>query len=153
MKKNHIVIIRFGKPTLVSSEIKAMFEKGLVTSPECGCSGNLGMEGHIMLLNTDLSAQEVVDVFKEAEEEAGDNLPMFAFNLVDCGLNLKDDTFKNVHELIAVYKERFGLNDLELGKEVCTMGLDELLEKISREGIDSLTEEEHAHLKSLKKSE
>lgn len=147
--KKPIFIIRLGKDKVVDIDRLAIGDLQLEEADILGCSISLGI---ISLVTTDLSPSELVDRYSQAASDLNDHGPVVAWDprSEDASFNLVKD-FPIIKELINEWEAHFD-EDLipEKNKiEVCDMTLDQLLDKISREGKESLTPTEFARLKSF----
>jgi hypothetical protein len=111
-----------------------------------GCSANVGV---LNLLMTDRSAEEIRDLFKESADELGDVLPVVVWRADQPEFCAVDIDLPHVVEMIQSFEEANGVAILKGSKPTCSLTMDELLDKISRTGYNSLTTEEVARLKSL----
>lgn len=138
MKEVTMIVIRLGMPMPCMGDIIA----AKLIREDMNITGAPMPIGLFNIFKTDKSVSEILDIFRQAEIEADDTLPVIVFKLEDresCGMNLKMD---HIDDLIKKFEEPGR-------KQEVNMTLDDLLEKIHKEGIDSLTESEFDLLKSL----
>jgi hypothetical protein len=138
-------VLRLGKNQPVKGDLIAM-EKIREDLNIMGCPVDFGI---LNILMTDLSAEEIRDLFKEAADEMGDTLPVVVWRADQPEFNAFDLDQPHVNEMIQFFEEANGLAILKGSKSTCYLSLDDLLDKISRAGFNSLTSEEVALLKSL----
>ena len=103
--------------------------------------------GVVSVLYTDLSASDINKVFKDVEDEIGDVLPVIVFNYGDPNI-IMDLRLDNIEDMMSEVDEF-----VEDQKPIVHLTLDEILDKISRTGVESLDSEELALLKSFAKGE
>jgi len=137
MNEVTMIVIRLGIPQPCKGDMVA----AKLIREDLNITGSAIPVGVVNIFKTDKSVSEIVDIFRQAESEAEDNLPVVVFKLEDresCGMKLNQDHIDNlIQEFEAA--ERKQVN----------MTLDDLLDKIHREGMSSLTEPERDLLKSL----
>ena len=146
MKKKTYFVFRLGLPEILSIDQIALGQISYNDNDLVGASLPFGL---LSLINTDLSADEIVDRYKSAAGELHDHAPVivWAFDDPNSGMDLSDYT--NVSDMISDFIEMHDLdtptkNDIE----TTPLDLDSILDKISREGMDSLTASELSHLKN-----
>ena len=144
-KESPVFVLRLGSDKPVKGDITAVskIREDLDVS---GCSIGVGI---LNLMMTDLTVEEIRGIYKESAEEVGDFLPIVIWRAdqpehcaIDLGIPI-------VSEMIQKFEEQHGPILGGPAKPTCNLTLDELLDKISRAGVESLTQEEVARLKSL----
>lgn len=137
MNEVTMIVIRLGVPHPCKGDMIA----AKLIREDLNIAGSAIPVGIVNIFKTDKSVSEIMDIFRQAESEANDNLPVVVFKLEDresCAMKLNQDHIDNlIQEFEAA--ERKQVN----------MTLDDLLDKIHREGMSSLTEPELDLLKSL----
>ena len=143
--KKEIVIIRFGIPQPLKKEVGIIDELtgGNLDGSVCGSFSDMGV---LSIINTELSVDEVVQVFRRVAEETGDTLPAIAFEL---GSTTVAHHFEDMMEFKALVKQFKDLNPTV--KKGCTLSLDELLDLVNEKGLKNLKTEELTRLKDLTK--
>lgn len=111
-----------------------------------GCPAGIGI---INLFMTDKSAEQIRDLYKEAASEAGDTLPVVVWRADRPDACTFDIDLPQINEMVKVFEEKHSVAIRKGSKPVCDLTMDELLDKITRMGFDSLTGEEVARLKKL----
>lgn len=140
--KRAVVIVRFGVPNATVGDIYAM---GKLTDGEMNAMGQPFPGGIASVIYTDLGIDEIRNVFTVAEQDTNDILPVLIFNwgsqdiMIDFKSEEVEDMFNEIPEFC------------EAQKEVIVLTLDDILDKISRTGVESLEQEELALLKSFAK--
>lgn len=148
--KKPIFILRLGTEQLVSIDRMAIGDLQIEEKDIVGCSFPFGI---ISIVMTDLSPSELVERYSQAASDLDDHAPVVAWDArsEDASFNLVK-YFKIVEDLIEDWESQHGesllvtKNNIE---EVCTLSLDELLDKVGRAGRESLTPLEFARLKSF----
>lgn len=143
--KKEIVIIRFGIPQPLKKEIGIIDELtgGNLDGSVCGSFADMGV---LSIINTELSVDEVVQVFRRVAEETGDTLPALAFEL---GSEAVAHHFEDMLEFKALVKQFRDLNPTV--KRGCILSLDELLDLVNEKGLKNLKTDELERLKDLTK--
>lgn len=142
--KRAVVVVRLGVMNPTIGDIEAIKRLTHGSMHAMGAPFPLGL---VSVLYTDLSPAEVNQVFKDVEDEVGDNLPVIAFNYGDPSISM-DLKLDNIEEMLSEIEEF-----IDGHKPIVTLSLDDILDKISREGVASLDSEELALLKSFSKGE
>lgn len=146
--KNIICVLRFGSPHPVKAEFNAIEELTEGTLAAIGVPVNpLGI---LTVLITKHTPDEIVEVFKKHEQENNDVLPSVIWkhgHEVALSFPVPDIT-ESVEMLIERFKD-FYEEDSEEKPGECNMTLDQLLDKVSRTGVDGLSEAELTRLKSF----
>ena len=109
----------------------------------CEVDGNI-----LSLFMTDKSIEELHDIYKDTANEFGVSVSVIIWKANQTE-SLFDIHKPNVKEAIKHFEQ---LNNISLSNEpkpVVELTVDEILDKISRAGIDSLTQEELTRLKNL----
>lgn len=142
MAERAVVILRLGQSEPCGGDFEVMKElsdgdlKQIV-----GCSVPFGV---MSILNTDKSNEDIVELFKGVEAE-NDNYPVLVWDLDSPDFCIYLAELQPLfNELKKAYYETLG--DLRK-KEPVLKTIDEVLDKINKEGIDSLSEYELALLK------
>ena len=144
-KESPVFVLRLGDDKPVKGDIAAV-TKIREDLDVAGCSIGVGI---LNLMMTDLTVEEIKGIYKEAAEEVGDFLPIVIWRADQpehCALDLDIPV---VSEMIRIFESNHGPIAGGPARQACTLTLDELLDKISRAGVESLTKEEVARLKSL----
>jgi hypothetical protein len=116
-----------------------------------------GPTGMLYAIHTDKTHKEVLEIFKERETANEDSIPVVIWNAQHGGFNfgMPNEVYDPIAQTI---KEQTGIDisrenkEPEVKKETCTLQLDDLLDKISGEGLDSLSDPELARLEFLTKA-
>lgn len=153
MKNKTYLIIRMGKNEVISGDMKAISE----IQPDLKAMGmSLGDTGVLSIVYTELSKQEIIDVYLDAANQLGDILPVVVFECDQAHLNEFKSilTIPGVKQLIKEYESIFNRSvltgsDSPSNRPQCELTLDQLLDKITRVGLDQLSQPELARLKSL----
>lgn len=134
--KKLVVIFRFGSTTPTVGDMRAM---EIITEGSMHAMGCPTPVGIASVVYTNFSIEEISNHFKTAAEEASDLLPILAFYWGDenIGVNMECEAFLEMMSCADDF-----IQDSEQQKPVVTLSLDDVLDKISREGIDSLSQEE-----------
>jgi len=138
-------IIRFGKSEPTIGDMAAVTK----LREDLNIMGTGTPMGILNLLMTDKSPEEIINIYQAAAEETEDILPIIVFRADVPEAVAMDLTLPNVAEMIETFEQMHGITLFKEGKQQCQLTLDQLLDKISRTGMQSLTEEEVARLKSL----
>jgi hypothetical protein len=144
-KEVPMFVLRLGSSHPVKGDYVAV-EKIREDMNVMGCSVNVGV---LNLLMTNKSAEEIRDLFKETAAELGDVLPIIAWRADQPEFGAVDIDLPHVTEMIQSFEQVNGVAILKESKPTRALTMDELLDKISRTGYESLTTEEVARLKSL----
>lgn len=138
--KKLVVIFRFGSTNPTVGDMRAM---SIITNGSMHAMGCPIPVGIASVVYTGLSIEEITNHFKTAAEETSDILPIVAFYWGDenVGLNMECEGFLEMMNCTDDF-----IQDSEQTKQVVTLSLDEVLDKISREGMESLTQQEMALL-------
>jgi hypothetical protein len=147
--KKPIFIIRFGIERVANIDRKAIGDLQLDDCDIIGCALPWGI---ISLVTSELKPSELVERYSQAASDLNDHGPVVAWDPHSEGasFNLVED-FPIVKEMIDEWEAHFD-EDLIPKKnkiEKCNLSLNDLLDKISREGKESLTPLEFARLKSF----
>ncbi len=142
MAERAVVILRLGQPEPCGGDFEVMKKLSDGDLKQIlGCSVPFGV---MSILNTDKSNEDIVELFKGVEAD-DDNYPVLVWDLDSpdfciylAGLQPR------FNELKKAYYETLG--DLRK-KEPVLKTIDEVLDKINKDGIDSLSESELALLK------
>jgi hypothetical protein len=140
--KRAVVVLRFGisKPSVGDIEAINRLTNGSMEA--MGCPHPIGM---VSVLYTDLELSEIKQVFNDVEKDVNDFLPVMIFNWGDPNVqfDLKTEDIEDMLNHVPTFCED--------QKEVVVLTLDDILDKISRTGVESLEQEELALLKSFAK--
>jgi hypothetical protein len=138
--KRAVVILRFGITNASVGDVEAIKRLTYGKMNAMGCPHPIGM---VSLIYTDMELSEIKQVFNDVEGDTGDFLPVMIFNWGDPNVefDLKTSEIENMFSLIP----EFCRDQME----VVTLTLDDILDKISRTGVESLEQEELALLKSF----
>lgn len=150
MKKKPIFIVRFGIDHVVDVDRLAIGDLQLEEADILGCSLPIGI---ISIVTTDLKPSELSDRYSQARLDLNDHAPVIVWDPRSdkAHFNLVQD-FPVVKDLIDEWEAHFDedfFGEKNIIEKTCTMSLDELLDKISREGKESLSPLEFARLKSF----
>ena len=145
MNESPIFILRLGLPVPTVGDMAAVER----IREDLNIMGTGTPVGVLNLLMTDKTPEEIKNMFAAAAEETGDTLPVVVFRANAPDAIAIDLGLENVAEMIETFEKTHGITLFKEGKQQCQLTLDQLLDKISRTGMDSLTEEEVARLKSL----
>jgi hypothetical protein len=140
--KRAVVVVRMGVSDPTLGDIKAMHR---LTNGSMNAMGAPFPVGLVSVLYTDLSTSDINQVFKDVEDEVGDVLPVIVFNYGDPNITM-DLRLDNIEDMMREV-DKF----VEDQKPIIYLTLDEILDKISRTGVESLDSEELALLKSFAK--
>lgn len=146
MNESPIFILRLGVPVPTVGDMAAVKE----IREDLNIMGTGTPVGVLSLLMTDKTPEEIKNIFAAAAEETEDTLPVVIFRADAPDAVTIDLGLENVADMIETFEQVNGIKLFTEGKPQCTLTLDELLDKISRTGMDSLTEAEVVRLKSLK---
>jgi hypothetical protein len=140
--KRAVVVLRFGIPKPSVGDIEAINRLTNGSMEAMGCAHPIGM---VSVLYTDLELSEIKQIFNDVEGDTGDFLPVMIFNWGDPNVqfDLKTEDIEDMLNHIPTFCED--------QKEVVVLTLDDILDKISRTGVESLEQEELALLKSFAK--
>ncbi len=144
-KEVPMFVLRLGSDHPVKSDYIAI-QKIREDLNVMGCPAGSGI---LNLLMTDLSVEEIRDVFKKTASELNDMLPVVVWRADQPEFCAADIDLPHVKEMIKAFEEVNSVAILKESKPTCALTMDELLDKISRTGYESLTAEEVALLKSL----
>lgn len=136
--KNRLAILRLGKETPITGD--AVMLAGLVKNDNM--IGGPVPGGIVTLIYTEASKSDIVRLAKEAEVELDDCLPVFVWDIDEDVTNI--DGFEVYQEMVKQFNEMTGKS----GPSVIHMSIDDVLDKINRSGLESLTDEELSLLKS-----
>lgn len=140
MKKT-IFILRLGVPELVKAD--ALLLKPILDDNDIILGTALPF-GIINMVTTSLSVEDLIKLTAQVESESDDNLPVVIWERgKGAGMNL--DNFENIAEMIQEFDEKTAPK-----KVYIRMSIDDVLDKISKSGMDSLSETELSLLKSYK---
>jgi hypothetical protein len=141
--KRAVVVLRFGISQPSVGDIEAIKR---LTDGTMEAMGHPHPIGIVSVLYTDMELSEIKQVFNDVEEDTNDFLPVMIFNWGDPNVqfDLKTDDIEDMFNHVP--------NFCEDQKEVVVLTLDDILDKISRTGVESLEQEELALLKSFAKS-
>jgi len=142
--KRAVVVVRLGVSNPTIGDIEAIKR---LTNGSMRAMGTPFPLGLISVLYTDLSTSDVNQVFRDVEDEVGDTLPVIVFNYGDPNITM-DLKLDNIEEMLSEIDEF-----VEDQKPIVHLTLDDILDKISRTGVESLDSEELALLKSFAKGE
>lgn len=153
MKNKTYLIIRMGKNEVISGDVKAISE----IQPDLKAMGMpLGDSGVLSIVYTELSKQEIIDVYLDVANQLDDIIPVAVFECDHAHLNEFKSilTIPGVKQFIKEYESIFNRSvltrsDSPSDRPQCELTLDQLLDKITRVGLDQLTQPELARLKSL----
>jgi hypothetical protein len=135
--KRPVVIFRFGNQEPVLADIKAMQILTDGTMLAMGCATPFGVASVVI---TDRTHAEILEVFKEAADEHDDILPLMVFNYGDVSLHFPFGGVEGMLECVPQFVEEH--EGVQGSKEIINMSLDDILDKISKEGMGSLNQEE-----------
>jgi hypothetical protein len=140
--KRAVVVLRFGIPVPSVGDIEAIKRLTNGSMEALGCAHPTGM---VSVLYTDLELTEIKQIFNDVERDVNDFLPIMIFNWGDPNVqfDLKTDDIEDMFNHISTFCED--------QKQTVTLTLDDILDKISRTGVESLEQEELALLKSFAK--
>lgn len=138
--KKLVVIFRFGNTNPTVGDMRAM---SIITDGSMQAMGCPIPVGIASVVYTGLSIEEISNHFKTAAKETEDILPIVAFYWGDenVGIEMECEGFLEMMSCADDF-----IQDQEQQKPVVTLSLDDILDKISREGMDSLTQQEMALL-------
>jgi hypothetical protein len=139
--KRPVVIFRFGNQEPVLADIKAMQILTDGTMLAMGCNTPFGVASVVI---TDRTHAEILEVFKDAADEHDDILPLMVFNYGDAALHFPFGGVEGMLECVPQFVEDQGV--VMESREIINMNLDDILDKISKRGIESLTESEFKFL-------
>ena len=134
--KKLVVIFRFGSTNPTAGDMRAM---SIITDGSMQAMGCPIPVGIASVVYTHFSIEEISNHFKTAAEETEDILPIVAFYWGDenVGIEMECEGFLEMMSCADDF-----IQDQEQMKPVVTLSLDDILDKISREGMDSLTQQE-----------
>lgn len=136
--KNRLAILRLGTDAPITGD--AVMLAGLVK--DGNIIGGPVPGGIITLIHTEASKSDIVRLAREAEAELGDCLPVFVWDIDEDVTNI--DQFEVYQEMVKQFNEMTGKS----GPTVIHMSIDDVLDKINRSGLESLTDEELSLLKN-----
>lgn len=142
MSERAVVILRLGNTHPCEGDFRVMQQLSDGDLKDIlGASLPMGV---ISILNTDRSNQEIIDLFKEVESE-NDIYPVMVWDLESVDFSMYLSEMEPIWEGIKEAYENTLAKKLVRGPILKT--IDEVLDKISREGMGSLSEQEMALLK------
>lgn len=144
-KEVPMFVLRLGSTDVITGDMMAM-KKIREDMDVMGCPVEVGI---LSILMTDKSAEEIRNVFKEAAKELDDILPVVVWRADQPETCAMDMDFPHVNEMIEAFNGKNQLSLPEKSKPIHDLTIDDLLDKISRTGYDSLTDEEVTLLKKL----
>ena len=151
--KRPIFILRFGKTSVLPIDVETLAnfdqERGDVMLHPVPM-------GLLILVTTDMSPEGVINLYGEIAEGLGDIAPAIAWRADEESDSVNNNIGKYIHHVDAMKEEWekcFGkkMAGQKEKIEICFMSLDDLLDKVSRTGMDSLTDAEVTRLKSFSK--
>jgi hypothetical protein len=148
--KKPIFILRFGKDMLLDVDRLALGELQISEGDILGCSISLGV---LSLVLTDESPSDLENRYKDAATMLNDIAPIVVWDPASKDAAFDLTAFPQVFEMISEFEKHNNLSILNTKNEVitCNMSLDELLDKVSQSGQNSLTPLEFDRLKSFSK--
>lgn len=142
MSERAVVILRLGNTQPCEGDFKVMQQLSDGDLKDIlGASLPMGV---ISILNTDRSNQEIIDLYKEVESE-NDIYPVMVWDLESVDFNMYLSEMEPIWEGIKEAYENTLAKQRIRGPILKT--IDEVLDKINREGMGSLSEQELALLK------
>lgn len=139
-------ILRLGRDEPIKADVEIM---NILTNGELNVAGVSLPVGVLSLLKTTKTAAEIKDLFLEMEEKHDDVLPVIIWDAKD---ESTQSHFGDMSKgMLEAFIEEWGDVEENNKKKVNSLTVDEVLEKITREGMDSLSEEEMTLLKNASK--
>ena len=145
MKKNVYVIFRLGAPSLLKLDVDAILH---LASEDEDLVGTPIPFGLVSLFKTELSADDIKQRYLDTAKELDDHVPIIIWDLLSDSAAYDFRDFPNVIDMFNQFTEYHGINKNVIN---VVLDLDEILDKISRTGIDSLTDRELSLLKDASK--
>tara|TARA_Y100000385_G_C12665893_1_gene455811 strand:- start:95 stop:523 length:429 start_codon:yes stop_codon:yes gene_type:complete len=141
--KNKIAILRLGTDIPISGD--SLMLEGLISS------GNMiggPIEGGIItLIYTDASKEDIITRAKDAEIALDDCLPVFVWDIEkDENIFTNIGSIPFIQGMIKEFNKMIGRTE----RVTINMTIDDVLDKINQNGLDSLSEVELSLLKDLK---
>lgn len=150
MKKNKIIVFRFGSSIPVPNELRMLKQaeekEGEIIA--CGAPTQFGL---FSLFITKMTVREVAELFKKTADEEKDWLPVICIDAdtKETCMSIKDE-FENAYEMLKQQEAtRICLN----GEDTCNLTLDQLLDKVRDFGRDNLSKAELERLEKFSRGE
>ena len=136
---NHLVIARFGNTNLTGPEIRLLSRIGTEKSLCC----RLGTIGMVSIIQTNLTSQEVSQLYQEMAKTNNDSYPVIIGRL--------GETIFDFGQNVPAYYEMIDQFKLSIGESPTICTIDQLLDKIGQVGYDALSDYEKNLLDDLSK--
>lgn len=150
--RKRIAVLRLGSTTPMQADILSI---GTITE---GSGRAVGMPipdtGVLHIFYTELSQEEVKDIFVTIFENAEVPHPFFVFDFEkDTNIRnwLSDEALATFEKDVVGYFDEMETSTPAPARETITLSLDELLDRVSSKGIASLSADELAQLEKLSK--